>query len=145
MKFIDPNVSFTGFHFLKTVYTQFHLDETSLFLFFYKFFACHQKILCDTSFIENKISTGSSLKGTNTFSLFNTYFSFTSLVFYVRTFSTSLRVRTALILEPSLKLSVGVNEKYKRLTIHNFLCILCLDCIYYDTDLRDSLLYGVDS
>jgi hypothetical protein len=34
MKFIDPNVSFTGFHFLKTVYTQFHLDETSLFLFF---------------------------------------------------------------------------------------------------------------
>jgi hypothetical protein len=29
----------------------------------------------------------------------------------------------------------------KRLTLHNFLSILCFDCIYYKTDLKDSILY----
>jgi hypothetical protein len=36
-------------------------------------------------------------------------------------------------------------KKYKRPTLHNFSCILCRDCIYYETDLRDSLLYWADS
>jgi hypothetical protein len=29
----------------------------------------------------------------------------------------------------------------KRPTLYNFLCMLCFDCIYYETDLRDFLLY----
>jgi multisubunit Na+/H+ antiporter MnhF subunit len=32
-----------------------------------------------------------------------------------------------------------------KLFLYNFLCILCFDCIYYDTDLRDALLYIVIS
>jgi hypothetical protein len=32
----------------------------------------------------------------------------------------------------------------KNLILHNFLSILCLDCIYYEIDLRDSLLYYTD-
>jgi hypothetical protein len=46
----------------------------------------------------------------------------------------------------------GVSEKnirdrfsMKRLTFYNFLCILYFICIYYETDLRGSLLYCVDS
>jgi hypothetical protein len=33
----------------------------------------------------------------------------------------------------------------KRLIIHNFLCTLCLICIYYETDLIYTLLYSVIS
>jgi hypothetical protein len=33
----------------------------------------------------------------------------------------------------------------KRLTLHNLLCILFLDYIYYETDLRDATLYSVVS
>jgi hypothetical protein len=31
----------------------------------------------------------------------------------------------------------------KILILHNFLYILCLDCIYYETDLRVTLLYNI--
>jgi hypothetical protein len=33
----------------------------------------------------------------------------------------------------------------KRLIIHNFSYILRLDCIYYENNLRNSILYYVDS
>jgi hypothetical protein len=33
----------------------------------------------------------------------------------------------------------------KRPTPHNLLCILFLDCIYYETDLKDAILYSVVS
>jgi hypothetical protein len=33
----------------------------------------------------------------------------------------------------------------KRPTLHNLLCILFLDCIYYETDLKDAILYSVVS
>jgi hypothetical protein len=33
-----------------------------------------------------------------------------------------------------------VSEKYKRLIIYNFLCTLYFNCIYYKTDLKDTLL-----
>jgi hypothetical protein len=33
----------------------------------------------------------------------------------------------------------------KRLTLHNFSYILCRGYIYYETDLRDFLIYGADS
>jgi hypothetical protein len=32
----------------------------------------------------------------------------------------------------------------KRLTLHKFIYILCVGCIYYETNLRDSLLYYAD-
>jgi hypothetical protein len=47
-------------------------------------------------------------------------------------------------LESFLKL-YGISEKNTIYFIHNFLCILCLDCIYYETDLRDNSLYNVVS
>jgi hypothetical protein len=61
MKLIDPDASFIGFHFFKIVYTRFYLDETHILSFFINYLSCHQKILCDSSFIENETPTGSSL------------------------------------------------------------------------------------
>jgi hypothetical protein len=62
IKLIDPNVSFMGFYFLETVYTQFHLDEIPLLSFFINYLPYHLKILCDSSFIENKTPIDSSLR-----------------------------------------------------------------------------------
>jgi hypothetical protein len=61
MKLIDPNASFMWFYFFEIVYTWFHIDETPLLSFFINSLSYHQNILCGGSFIENKISIGSSL------------------------------------------------------------------------------------
>jgi hypothetical protein len=45
----------------------------------------------------------------------------------------------------SWAISKGKWIKYERLTLHNFTYILCLSCIYYETDLRDSSLYHKNS
>jgi hypothetical protein len=50
-----------------------------------------------------------------------------------------------LTLELTLKLFIEISEKYKRLTLHNFLYILYVTYIYYETDLKDYLLYYTDS
>jgi hypothetical protein len=53
-----------------------------------------------------------------------------------------LRVCTGMIRAVSRGVS---KKKYKRLTLYKFLCILCLECIYYETDLRETSLYSVVS
>jgi hypothetical protein len=53
-----------GFIFLKIVYTQFHLDETSHLSFFINSLSCHQKIICDNLFIENETPIKSSTPNT---------------------------------------------------------------------------------
>jgi hypothetical protein len=57
-----------------------------------------------------------------------------------------LRSCTSLTLESSLELSLEGKQKntrdrlfIKRSNLHNFLCILCLDYIYYKSDLKDSI------
>jgi hypothetical protein len=50
-----------SFIFLEIVYIRFHLDETPLFSFFINSLSCYQKIICGSSFIENKIAIRSSL------------------------------------------------------------------------------------
>jgi hypothetical protein len=64
----------------------------------------------------------------------------------------TIKACTSLTFKSSLELSIGDKWKnirdwlfIKRLTLHNFSYILCLNCIYYETDLRDSTLYCVDS
>jgi hypothetical protein len=63
-----------------------------------------------------------------------------------------LRACTTLTFESFLKLFLRVSKKYirdrlfiKRLTPYNFLYILYLECIYYETDLIDSILYYANS
>jgi hypothetical protein len=46
----------------------------------------------------------------------------------------------------SLTVFRGISKKYIRDGLFMiFLCILCLSCIYYNTNLRDDLLYSVVS
>jgi hypothetical protein len=54
MKLYSSNSSFNQFYFLEIVYKQFYLDETIPFSLFISLLPCHQKILCDTSFIKNE-------------------------------------------------------------------------------------------
>jgi hypothetical protein len=55
------NANFKLFHFLETMYTQFHLDQTIPFSLFINSFSCHQKIIYASSFIENKTPVRSNL------------------------------------------------------------------------------------
>jgi hypothetical protein len=54
----------------------------------------------------------------------------------------SFRACTVLTLEPFLGSKC---KKYKRSTLHNFSYTLCLTCIYYKINLRDTLLYSMIS
>jgi hypothetical protein len=60
-------------------------------------------------------------------------------------FSVRLMACITLTLELTLKLFIEISEKYKRLTLHNFLYIIYVTYIYYETDLKDYLLYYTDS
>jgi hypothetical protein len=58
MKLTDPNVSFTGFHFLETVSTRFHLDEISLLSFFINSLSCHKKSYMTAYLLKIKLLLG---------------------------------------------------------------------------------------
>jgi hypothetical protein len=57
MKFYSSNTNFNQFHFLKTVYTWFHLDKIILFFLFINHLPC-QKNLYGNSFNENETAMG---------------------------------------------------------------------------------------
>jgi hypothetical protein len=52
-----------SFILLKIVYARFHLVETPLLFFFINYLPCHQKIIYDSTFIENETLIGNSLSG----------------------------------------------------------------------------------
>jgi hypothetical protein len=60
MKLIDHNANFMRFHFLETIYTQFHLDEASLLSFYINSLSCDQKSYVTTNLLKMKL--GSSLR-----------------------------------------------------------------------------------
>ena len=100
---LPPMLVSMGFIFLETVYTKFHLDETTLLSFFINSMSCHQNFLCDNSFNKNKTPIRSSLtrqwdcfyspdKGVYHTSLFSSFY------FQNRSLSSFMRYMSAPIL-----------------------------------------------